>query len=312
MNVQALSAIGLLLVAPSLLTAQHPALTGIWFSVEGRRIWEFHDDGQLLSYPANAKHPAKQELRYRLAGNSLSIWAGERYLRGFSIQKLNEQEMRVCEEETGQTRYFVGSPPSLAAGELSRQLTNRAYQAYGKRHRKVIVFQDDGDFLMLENSSLQRFHYRWHIQNIAGFSFLFIDDEMHSIIMELNKGALHIGQLTQPWTPKVYEQIHYDLSKTRKDLAGNWQLGFKKHSPALELKLRRSGRGIWKPLSAGSKPQKITWQLEQGIPILKITKSKDQYLELLILKFREDELLVEELNTLELRGEIRKMYGWRR
>ena len=55
--------------------------------------------------------------------------------------------------------------------------------------------------------------------------------------------------------------------------------------------------------------KKITWKLELGIPILKIIQGENQELELLILDLKDNQLIVEELNTFELRGGVRKMYG---
>ncbi|HHH50622.1 MAG TPA: hypothetical protein ENK52_06555, partial [Saprospiraceae bacterium] len=212
----------LLLMMLSTARAENNLLFQKWFNVEGKRIWEFKTEGELFIISTNPNNTTKQKLKFINNKDTLSLFNGNALLQNFNIKTLKPNSMVLFDAHSKTTIHFISIKNQLSKRKLSKFLSGNSFQTFSKNKRKVIVFQPSGDFIFLENTISNLYHYQWQLKNIQGFNFLFIDKRLHSVIINADNNTLTIGQLDEKWKHTVYEKINYDISKAREDIVGKW------------------------------------------------------------------------------------------
>ena len=288
-------------------------LHGKWLNIEGKRIWEFKEDGKLLFYSLREQGIQSAPIPYSHEAKKLELEMRPGSIQQFEIIELDDVKMRLYDKKQKQAFHFIHLRTQQSERDIKKRLTNQCYQITERESEediRVMAFRKSGRWQKIIGRDLVPEDSKWSVKNMQGFNFILLDQIMTYLIVTLDDENILLGNMAGDGQLLPYQKINTDPIALNKHIPGKWnfRINNRNAAPALQLKLKKSGSGTWHSLNKKEKIP-ITWHIKNGIPILNIYQNGNRNVDYLILEYGEDQLVLEELGTEEFRGGKWIMYG---
>jgi len=291
-------------------------ILGKWFNIEGKRVWEFKANGELLNYSLSAP-TLPPPIAFEQKDKTLQIQIDQDNYQQFEILLVDEVQLLLKDKKEDQTFRFIHARTQKEMGDVKELLENNSFQAEEintVRQTRVFSFRKmGGRVARIIKRELIPDKTKWSIKNQKGFNFLFLNQTMAYVILPIDDKNILLGQMEGKWQLTPYQKINLDYDRLFKLLTGKWTFSINKENgfTAVSIKFKKDNSGLWKSFNKKDKVP-ITWHLKRGAPILHVAQSANRNVDYLILDSSEDRLVLEELNTMEARGKKWVMYGRRK
>lgn len=291
-------------------------ILGKWFNIEGKRIWEFKANGELLNYSLSAP-TLPSPITFEQNGKKLQLELDPKNKKQFEILLVDDVQLLLKDKEEDQTFRFIHARTQKEVKHVRELLENNSFQAEEIntiRQTRVFSFRKMGSQVArIIKRELIQDKTKWSIKNQKGFNFLFLDQTMAYVILPIDDKNMLLGEMEGEWQLTPYQKINLDYDRLFKLLVGKWTFSVNKENgfTAVSIKFKKDASGLWKSFNKNEKVP-IQWHLKKGAPILHVYQSANRNVDYLILDSSKDRLVLEELNTMEARGKKWVMYGRRK